>query len=129
MTVGYLWATFDLLNVSDLDVIEQARERCDRLVVGVRSDEEAAVVHGRRPVVPMGERLTLLSYVRGVDDVVAHGESDGPESADLLFAKQGEVEPDSTVRLLTPRRQTDSAVVRLAVQPLSQDSASTGAVA
>ena len=72
MSVGYLADSFDLINVRDLDLIAQARARCTRLVVGVFTDEHAEWLFGRRPVVPLSERMAVLRHVRGVDEVVAH---------------------------------------------------------
>ena len=37
MRVGYLVSSFDMLSVGDLSVIDQARQLCDQLVVGVLS--------------------------------------------------------------------------------------------
>jgi cytidyltransferase-like protein len=111
MTHGYLAYSFDLLNVGDLDVIAQARRHCDHLVVGVYSDEFARQMSGRSPVVPLMERMELLRYVRGVDEVVVHdsAESYGFDPDRRVFMIAGNESVDSSqVITLAPTRTTRS---------------------
>jgi glycerol-3-phosphate cytidylyltransferase-like family protein len=116
MSVGYLCASFDLLNVRDLDLVEQALERCSRLVAAVHTDAYAERVSGRSPVVPLEERIALLRHVRGVDDVVAFDASTVFPDDALQFVMGGV--PDGTdAQPLTPRRETSSSMLRLALQP------------
>ena len=117
--VGYLASGFDLLNVAHLDVIEQARARCTRLVVGVLPDDEVEQLTGRPPVVPLSERLTLVGHVRGVSEVVEHGPAQhrriGP---DVTFAVAGEdLDTDGGTVVLEPRRLSSSAVLLAALAP------------
>ena len=44
-----------------LNILRAARERCDRLVVGVTSDEALIRMKGRAPVIPLKERCDLVS--------------------------------------------------------------------
>lgn len=48
----------------------RARRQCERLVVGVVTDEVVRQVKGRPPVVPLAERLALLRGLRDVDGVI-----------------------------------------------------------
>ncbi|GAA1682336.1 adenylyltransferase/cytidyltransferase family protein [Kribbella yunnanensis] len=61
---------FDLFHVGHLDVLERARQACDRLVVGVLTDEWAMDAWGARPFVPLVERVQILQHLRAVDEVV-----------------------------------------------------------
>lgn len=70
MIVGYVPGVFDLFHVGHLRIIERARERCDRLVVGVVSDETARQVKGRLPVEPVEDRMEIVAAIRHVDAVV-----------------------------------------------------------
>ncbi|WP_375431113.1 adenylyltransferase/cytidyltransferase family protein [uncultured Friedmanniella sp.] len=120
MVIGYLLGTFDLLNVGDLDVLAQARLRCSHLVVGVHTDDAVAAVAGRPPVVPLNERLALLSHVRGVDQVVVHEQSATAATADVVLTVDGEgLLPAAEV--LSPRRCSASATLRRALDPLTVD--------
>lgn len=67
--VGRLTGAFDLLTVAQLDVIDQARGRCDRLVARVRTDEQVLRIEGLAPVMPLDERVSLVAALRAVDDV------------------------------------------------------------
>lgn len=66
--VGYAPGVYDLFHVGHLNILRHARSRCDYLVAGVVSDEMAELAKGRRPVVPLIERLEIVRSVRFVDD-------------------------------------------------------------
>lgn len=120
LTVGYLPLSCDLLNVRDLDLVGQARACCSRLVVGVLSDDLVLRLHGRRPVVPCGERLQLAAHLRGVAEAVRHDDEAAELAGDVLvFAVAGEpvVTTARAPWLLVPRRETTSPVLREALQP------------
>ncbi|WP_225845143.1 adenylyltransferase/cytidyltransferase family protein [Streptomyces sp. HPF1205] len=65
--VGYAPGVYDLFHVGHLNILRHARDRCDFLVAGVVSDEMAELAKGRRPVVPLVERLEIVRSVRYVD--------------------------------------------------------------
>ena len=67
--VGRLTGAFDLVTVAQLDVIEQARGRCTRLVARVRTDAQVERLEGLAPVMPLDERVRLVAALRAVDDV------------------------------------------------------------
>lgn len=65
--VGYAPGVYDLFHVGHLNILRHARSQCDYLVAGVVSDEMAEHAKGRRPVVPLVERLEIVRSVRFVD--------------------------------------------------------------
>jgi glycerol-3-phosphate cytidylyltransferase len=67
--VGYVPGAWDMFHVGHLNILVRAREHCDRLVVGVVTDEALAVVKGRLPVVPLNERIEVVSSFDFVDEV------------------------------------------------------------
>lgn len=116
---GYLARSFDLINVSDLDLIAQARRLCSRLIVGVHSDELVIQLTGRPPVVPLPERLALVAHVRGVDEVLVHEAGSCPADPDAILFVNGDLPasaPTNVVRLDSVRL-TESAALRLALEP------------
>jgi bifunctional ADP-heptose synthase (sugar kinase/adenylyltransferase) len=122
MSVGYLACSFDMLNVRDLELIAQARALCTRLVAGVFSDEFIADVYGRAPLVPLRDRVALLSHIRGVDEVVVHSGSEPAISTDdtVLFCVSDDVvqvEGDYVITLV-PNRETSSRLLQNALNPL-----------
>lgn len=67
--VGYTSGIFDLFHLGHLNIIRRAREGCDRLVVGVLTDE-TSLHKGRLPVVPLAERMEIVSAIAFVDEVI-----------------------------------------------------------
>ena len=86
--------------------------------MGVFSDEFVEIVYGRPPVVPLAERIALVSHVRGVDAAVVHDESTAALSPDVTrFAVAGDapVPWGEDSWLLQPARRTASVVLREAL--------------
>jgi glycerol-3-phosphate cytidylyltransferase len=69
--VGYAPGAYDLFHVGHLNLLRHAAEHCDHLVAGVVSDEMLLLTKGRRPVVPLAERLDIVRGLRVVDEVHA----------------------------------------------------------
>lgn len=115
---GYLGAAFDLLNVGDLDLIEQAAARCDYLVIGVFSDELVEERFGRGPVVPVDERIRLVAGLRHVDEAQLH--AGWPQCHGTAFARREDadlVDPHTAV-ILEARRESRSGILREALAPV-----------
>jgi glycerol-3-phosphate cytidylyltransferase len=68
--VGYVPGGFDMFHVGHLNILKTSRSRCDRLIVGVASDESLLAMKGRLPVIPHQERMEIIASVGFVDDVV-----------------------------------------------------------
>ena len=67
MTVGYTTGVFDMFHVGHLRILEQARGRCDRLIVGVTTDELSLSVKGKPPIIDFQERVDIVGALRCVD--------------------------------------------------------------
>lgn len=65
--VGYAPGAYDLFHIGHLNILRHARSRCDYLVAGVVSDEMAELAKGRRPMIPLVERLEIVRSVKYVD--------------------------------------------------------------
>ena len=71
---------FDLLHVGHMRCLEDARARGDYLVVAVNTDKSAEALKGRgHPIVPLEERMELLSGFWFVDYVTSFGEGTAEE--------------------------------------------------
>lgn len=67
---GYVPGGFDLFHIGHLNILRAARARCDRLVVGVATDNSLRTMKGRDPVIPHSERMEIIESLRFVDRVV-----------------------------------------------------------
>ena len=65
---GLTYGTFDLFHIGHLKILQRSRALCDRLVVGISTDEFNAV-KGKRTAVPFADRAEIVSALRCVDDV------------------------------------------------------------
>jgi len=84
LQVGYAPGVYDLFHVGHLNILRTAKSRCDVLIAGVVSDEMATLAKGRRPVVPLDERMEIVSHIRFVDRVHAETLPDKLDTWDEL---------------------------------------------
>jgi D-beta-D-heptose 7-phosphate kinase/D-beta-D-heptose 1-phosphate adenosyltransferase len=78
--VGFTNGCFDLLHPGHVHLLEEARARCDRLVVGLNSDASVRRLKGKpRPVQPAAARAAVLASLASVD-LVCLFEEDTPET-------------------------------------------------
>lgn len=68
-----------MFHIGHLNIIRNARALCDRLIVGVVSDERAEFAKGQPPVVPLPERLEIVRSIRYADDAVVEDVPDKRE--------------------------------------------------
>jgi glycerol-3-phosphate cytidylyltransferase len=69
--IGYAPGAYDLFHIGHLNLLRHAAEHCDHLIAGVVSDEMLLLTKGLAPVVPLAERMEIVSGLRVVDDVHA----------------------------------------------------------
>jgi glycerol-3-phosphate cytidylyltransferase len=69
--IGYAAGAFDLFHVGHLNILKHAKSQCDYLIAGVVSDEMLRLTKGITPVVPLAERLEIVSHISYVDEAVA----------------------------------------------------------
>jgi len=69
--IGYAAGAFDLFHVGHLNILKRARSECDYLIAGVVSNERLEATKGKAPVIPLAERLEIVSSIRYVDRAVA----------------------------------------------------------
>ncbi|MEP0708291.1 MAG: D-glycero-beta-D-manno-heptose-7-phosphate kinase [Parvibaculum sp.] len=71
LSVGFTNGCFDLLHPGHVTLLDKARTLCDRLVVGLNSDQSVKRLKGEdRPVQPEIARATVLAALQSVDLVV-----------------------------------------------------------
>ncbi len=68
--IGYAPGVFDMFHIGHLNILRNSRLACDYLIAGVASDEFSRRVKGKSPVIPLAERLEIVSSIRYVDEAV-----------------------------------------------------------
>ncbi len=69
MKLGYTSGVYDLFHIGHLKLLRNARALCDRLIVGVTTDELVSYKN-KRSVIPFSERLEIVQSCRYVDAAV-----------------------------------------------------------
>lgn len=93
MTVGYTTGVFDIFHQGHLNLLRNAKEYCDFLIVGVSTDELCVNFKSKKPAVPFAERIDIVGAIRYVDKVVPQDSMDKYKAwqknkFNILFASQ-----------------------------------------
>lgn len=67
---GYTQGTYDMFHIGHLNLLRQAKERCDKLIVGINSDELVQKYKNKTPVVNEHDRMEIVKEMKCVDEVV-----------------------------------------------------------
>lgn len=68
--IGYTQGTFDMFHIGHLNLLRQAKERCEKLIVGINSDTLVQQYKNKTPVVNENDRMEIVKELRCVDDVI-----------------------------------------------------------
>ncbi len=68
--VGYTTGVFDMFHIGHLNLLKNAKARCDYLIVGVSTDEVVYEYKGKMPIIQFEERLAIVEAIKYVDKVV-----------------------------------------------------------
>jgi glycerol-3-phosphate cytidylyltransferase len=72
MRVGFTCSTFDLLHAGHVQMLREAKEQCDYLLVGLQMDPSIDRAEKNAPVQSIVERYTQLKGVRYVDEIIPY---------------------------------------------------------
>ena len=75
MIIGYTAGVFDLFHIGHLNLLRNAKGMCDRLIVGVSTDD-LVKYKGKTPVIPFCDRIEIIRNLRCVDAAVAQENMD-----------------------------------------------------
>lgn len=83
MVIGYTTGVFDLFHIGHLNLLKNAKGMCDKLIVGVTTDELVSYKN-KRSVIPFEERMEIVRHVDCVDVVVPQENMDKMEAWKML---------------------------------------------
>ena len=66
MIIGYTTGVYDLFHIGHLNLLRNAKSMCDKLIVGVLSDEFVAG-YKRTPLMSENDRLEIIRSIKYVD--------------------------------------------------------------
>ena len=66
MVIGYTTGVYDLFHVGHLNMLRNAKSLCDKLIVGVSTDEVVKYKH-KKSVIPFKERIKIVRSIKYVD--------------------------------------------------------------
>jgi glycerol-3-phosphate cytidylyltransferase len=75
MIIGYTSGVFDLFHIGHLNLLKNAKGMCDKLIVGVTTDELVAY-KGKKPIIPFADRIEIVRNIKYVDAAVAQENMD-----------------------------------------------------
>ena len=73
--IGYTSGVYDLFHIGHLNMLLNAKSLCDKLIVGVTTDELVAYKN-KKSVIPFTERMEIVRSIEYVDAVVAQEDMD-----------------------------------------------------
>ena len=74
--IGFTSGVFDLFHIGHLNILKNAKSICDKLIVGVSTDDLVQTYKHKVPVIPFTERLEIVRSIKFVDSVVAQENMD-----------------------------------------------------
>lgn len=73
--IGYTSGVYDLFHIGHLNMLRNAKSLCDKLIVGVTTDE-LVKYKNKTPVIPFHERIEIIRNIKCVDAVVPQEDMD-----------------------------------------------------
>ena len=116
MVIGYATGVFDLFHIGHVNLLRNARAICDKLIVGVSTDDLVFSYKGKKPVIPYHERVEVVRACRYVDVVIGQEQKDKWEAwkkirFDALFVGDDWYEEETWRDLEDRLKAVDTRVV------------------
>ena len=65
---GYTQGVFDMFHIGHLNLINNAKQHCEKLIVGINSDRLVLDYKKKKTVIPEEERFEIVSNIKAVDE-------------------------------------------------------------
>ena len=72
MIVGFTCSTFDLLHAGHIQMLREAKEQCEYLIVGLQTDPTIDRKEKNKPIQTLVERYSQLKAVRYIDEIIPY---------------------------------------------------------
>lgn len=80
--VGYFPGAFDLVHAGHVLAIEEAKSKCDYLIIGLGECPEKGNPHKNSPVMSLEERYTMLRANKFVDAIIVYRSENDSKALD-----------------------------------------------
>ncbi|WEB81766.1 adenylyltransferase/cytidyltransferase family protein [Vagococcus lutrae] len=67
--IGYTAGTFDMFHIGHLNLLKEAKKKCDILIVGVNSDKLVKQYKNKQPIINENCRSEIVKAIKYVDQV------------------------------------------------------------
>ena len=84
--IGYTTGVFDMFHIGHLNILKRAKEQCEHLVVGVTTDSLCLSIKNKEPIICEEDRISIVSAIRYVDEVVKQENMDKLTAVKKLHA-------------------------------------------
>jgi len=75
MIIGYTAGVYDLFHIGHLNLLKNAKGMCDKLIVGVTTDD-LVTYKGKRAMIPFEDRIEIVRNIKCVDAAVPQSDMD-----------------------------------------------------
>jgi len=82
--IGYTTGVSDMFHIGHLNLLRRAKENCDKLIVGVTTDELAIYAKNKKPIIPFADRMEIVRQCSYVDEVIPQNDMDKVTAWDRL---------------------------------------------
>ena len=126
MIKGYTTGVYDLFHIGHLNLLKNAKQHCDYLIVGISSDK-AAQYKNKVPFICQEERMAIVEAIKYVDEVVLQEDLDKVKAWDTLHYDVLFVGSDwqGTDKWNEYERQLNTKGVKVVYLPYTQTTSST----
>lgn len=126
MIIGYTTGVFDLFHIGHLNLLRNAKAMCDKLVVGITTDDLVAYKN-KKAVIGFEERMEIVRAIEYVDAVVPQEHMDKFEAwkklkFDVMFVGDDWYQSDKWQEL---EQQFTAVGVRIVYFPYTKGTSST----
>ena len=127
MIIGYTTGVFDLFHIGHLNLLKNSKALCDKLIVGITTDELLLDYKQKKAVITFEERGEIVRNIKYVDAVIAQENMDKLEmwkklKFDIMFVGDDLYETEKWKKF---EEQFGKVNVRIVYFPYTKGTSST----